>query len=304
LLSLVIDAFIAGLGIGSTYAIIALGYTIILAASGVFNFAQGAVVMAGALVSFGVGTLAGWPILVTIAIVVGTGCVAGMITHALSVYPLVRRKGETKLTGGTFLTTLGLGLAMNAVIALAFGPETYPVKSYVGDRDIQLFGTHIRPIYIVMVSVVVLTMVGFELVLRRTGFGVVMRATFADLEGAALAGIAVNRVIVRAFVAGCGLAALAGFLVAPITLASAGIADSLAFYGFAAMAIGGYGSFMGAAVGGFIVGILKQVPATWLDPSASAVLIYAAMVAILLIRPQGLFGSGGTAFGAASVRDV
>ena len=304
MLSLVGDAVIAGLGIGSTYALIALGYTIILASSGVFNFAQGAVVMAGALVSFGLGTLEGWPVLVTIAIVIGTGCLAGLLTHALSVFPLVRRKGETKLTGGTFLTTLGLGLAMNAVIALAFGPETYPVKTYVSDRALKVASLHIRPIYIVMASVVVATMLIFELFLRRTGFGVVMRATFADLEGAALAGIPVNRVIVQAFVAGCGLAALAGFLIAPITSASAGIADSLAFYGFAAMAIGGYGSFMGAAAGGFIVGLIKQVPATWLDPSASAVLIYAAMVAILLIRPQGLFGSGGTAFGAAAVRDV
>lgn len=304
MLSIVGDAVISGLGIGSTYALIALGYTIILASSGVFNFAQGAVVMAGALVAFGLGTVAGWPVVATIAVVIGVGCLAGLLTHALSVYPLMRRRGTGNLTGGTFLTTLGLGLAMNAIIALAFGPETFPVKTYVSGRALHAFGVYIQPIYIVMVSVVVLIMLAFEVFLRRTGFGVVMRATFADLEGASLAGVKVNRVIVRAFAAGCGLAALAGFLIVPITSASAGIADSLSFYGFAAMAIGGYGSFAGAAIGGFIVGLAEQVPVTWLNPSASAVLIYAAMVVILLIRPQGLFGSGGTAFGAAAVRDV
>jgi branched-chain amino acid transport system permease protein len=144
----------------------------------------------------------------------------------------------------------------------------------------------------------------FEVLLGWTGAGTVMRATFTDLEGASLAGIAVNRVIVRAFVAGCALAAIAGFLIAPLTAASVGIADQFAFYGFAAMAIGGFGSFAGAAVGGFIVGLLRQVPVIWLDPSVAAMLIYGAMVIILLIRPQGLFGSGGSAFGAAAVRDV
>ena len=304
MLNIVGDSVVSGLGVGSTYALIALGYTIILASSGVFNFAQGAVVMAGALVAYGLGTVAGWPVVASIAVVVGVGCLAGLLTHALSVYPLMRRRGAGNLTGGTFLTTLGLGLAMNAVIALAFGPETFAAKTYVSGRALHVLGVDIQPIYIVMVAVVIVTMLVFELFLRRTGAGVVMRATFADLEGAALAGISVNRVIVRAFAVGCGLAAVAGFLIVPITSASADIANSLSFYGFAAMAIGGYGSFMGAAIGGFIVGLAQQVPVTWLNPSASAVLIYAAMVVILLIRPQGLFGSGGTAFGAAAVRDV
>jgi branched-chain amino acid transport system permease protein len=304
LVSLVADAVVSGLGIGSTYALIALGYTIILAASGVFNFAQGSVVMGGALVAYGLGTVAGWPVVATIAVVIGVGCLAGLLSHALAVYPLTRRAGAVNLTGGTFLTTLGLGLAMNAVIALAFGPQTYPVNGYVSGRAFQVFSVYIQPIYIVMASVVIVTMLAFEVTLRRTGFGVVMRATFADLEGASLAGIAVNRVIIRAFAAGCALAAIAGFLIAPVTSASAGISSSLSFYGFAAMAIGGYGSFIGAVLGGLIVGLAEQVPLVWLNPSASALLIYAAMVVILLIRPQGLFGSGGTAFGAAAVRDV
>lgn len=302
--SLIADAVIAGLGIGSVYALIALGYTLILASSGVFNFAQGAVVMAGALVSYGLGTLAGWPVLTVIAIVAGTGALAGILTYALSVLPVVRRHGASNLTGGTFLTTLGLGLALNAIIALAFGPETYPVKSYVSSTAFDVFSAHVRPIYIVMFAVVVACVVLFEVLLGWTGAGTVMRATFTDLEGASLAGIAVNRVIVRAFVAGCALAAIAGFLIAPLTAASVGIADQFAFYGFAAMAIGGFGSFAGAAVGGFIVGLLRQVPVIWLDPSVAAMLIYGAMVIILLIRPQGLFGSGGSAFGAAAVRDV
>lgn len=302
--SLIADAVIAGLGIGSVYALVALGYTLILASSGVFNFAQGAVVMAGALVSYGLGTLAGWPVLTVIAIIVGIGGLAGILTYALSVFPVVRRAGATNLTGGTFLTTLGLGLALNAIIALAFGPETHTVKSYVSTTAFKVLGAHIRPIYIVMFAVVVVCVASLEGLLRWTGAGTVMRATFTDLEGASLAGVAVRGVMIRAFVAGCALAAVAGFLIAPLTAASVRIADQFAFYGFAAMAIGGFGSFAGAAVGGFIVGLIQQIPVIWLDPSAAAMLIYGAMVVILLIRPQGLFGSGGSAFGAAAVRDV
>lgn len=302
--SLIADAVIAGLGIGSVYALIALGYTLILASSGVFNFAQGSVVMAGALISYGLGTVAGWPVLTVIAIVVGSGCLAGFLIYGISVLPVMKRQGAANLTGSTFLTTIGLGLAFNAIIGLVFGPETYPVKSFISNTSLQVSGTHIRPIYIVMFVVVIVCVVLLEGVLGWTGTGTVMRATFTDLEGAALAGIAVNRVILRAFIGGCALAALAGFLIAPLTAASVGIADQFAFYGFAAMAIGGFSSFAGAAAGGFIVGLLRQVPVVWLDPSVAAMLIYGAMVVILLVRPQGLFGSGGSAFGAAAVRDV
>ena len=303
--SLVADAIVAGLGIGSIYAIIAMGYTLILGASGVFNFAQGSAVMAGALVSFGLGTEEHVPVLVVVGIVLATGAFTGLVSHTVAVLPLTHRTGITNLTFGTFLSTLGLGLVFNSIISLAFGDANIePVKSYVGTVAIHVLGLQIRPIYAVMFGVTVLLVAVFEFISRGTSAGLVMRAVFNDVEGAALAGISITSAVRRVFVVGCLLAALAGFLVAPITFAQTGIANQYAFFGFAAMAIGGYGSFTGAIVGGLVVGLVGEVPLIWVNPDWSGALIYAAMLLLLLARPQGLFGSGGSAFGAAAVRDV
>src|SRR5271163_4809865 len=105
---LIIQAIAAGLGVGSIYAIIGLGYTLILGASVVFNFAQGVVVMGGALVSFGLGTVLDVPLLAIIGLVILTGVVAGLIIHTIGVLPLTHRVGVQSLTFGTFLSTLGL----------------------------------------------------------------------------------------------------------------------------------------------------------------------------------------------------
>jgi len=303
--SLVGDAIVAGLGVGSIYAVIAMGYTLILGASGVFNFAQGSAVMAGALVSYGLGTVEHVPVLVIVGAVMATGAVTGLITHAIAVLPLTHRTGITNLTFGTFLSTLGVGLVFNSIISLAFGDaNVYPVRFYVSQASINVLGLHIRPIYLVMFLSTVALVAIFEFVNRATSAGLVMRAVFNDVEGAALAGISISRVVRRVLVVGCLLAALAGFLVAPLTFAQTGIANQYAFYGFAAMAIGGYGSFAGAIVGGLLVGLVGEIPLIWVSPDLSGALIYGAMLLLLLLRPQGIFGSGGSAFGAAAVRDV
>jgi branched-chain amino acid transport system permease protein len=303
--SLVSDAVIAGLGVGSIYAVIAMGYTFILGASGVFNFAQGSAVMAGALVSYGLGTVEHVPLLLIVAIVLATGGVAGLLSHTIAVLPLTHRTGITNLTFGTFLSTLGLGLVFNSIISLGFGDaNVYPVKFYVSQSTLHLLGLGIRPIYLVMFLSTLVLVVVFEVVNRTTSAGLVMRAVFNDVEGAALAGISITRAVRLVFVIGCALAALAGFLVAPLTFAQTGIAYQYAFYGFAAMAIGGYGSFAGAIVGGLVVGLVGEVPLIWVNPDVSGALIYGAMLLLLLVRPQGIFGSGGSAFGAAAVREV
>jgi branched-chain amino acid transport system permease protein len=303
--SLVVQAIAAGLGVGSIYAIIAVGYALILGCSGVFNFAQGSAVMAGALVSFGVGTVVHVEIVAMLGLVVATGVVVGLITHTIGVLPLTNRPGITSLTFGTFLSTLGLGLSLNSIIGLTFGTATtQPVHFYVTESPIIISAAHIRPIYVVMLGVTLFVVLVFELISRFTSAGLVMRAVFNDTEGASLAGVSINKVVRYVFVAGCILAAVAGMLVAPITGANTLIANQFAFYGFAGMAIGGFGNVGGSVIGGLLVGLVQYVPQIWISPDLAIVLIYAFLLALLLVRPQGLFGSGGSAFGAAALRDV
>jgi branched-subunit amino acid ABC-type transport system permease component len=294
---------VTGLGLGSMYALISAGYTLILASSGVFNFAQGSIVMAGALGAYGLSNEAGWPFPLTCIAVVLGGAVAGVVSELLAVHPVARSPHASNLTEGTLVTTLGLGLAMNSAVALTFGLDTRPTPSYVSDSPITVAGIPIRPVYLVMMGAVIVFAVVMETVLHRTRTGVVLRATVEDAEGASLNGIGILKVVLRSFAVAGAIAALAGALIVPVTSASPFLADQVALLGFAGMAIGGYGSFSGALVGGMVVGLLTGLLPIWLDPHLSSVMVYLVMVGFLLVRPRGLFGSAGM-FGAARLRDV
>jgi branched-subunit amino acid ABC-type transport system permease component len=294
---------VTGLGLGSMYALISAGYTLILASSGVFNFAQGSIVMAGALGAYGLSYEASLPFPLTCLAVIAGGAVAGVISELLAVHAVARSGHAGNLTEGTLVTTLGLGLAMNSAVALTFGLDTRPVPSYVSDSPIKLLGVPIRPVYLVMMGAVIVFAVVMETVLHRTRTGVVLRATVEDAEGASLNGISILKVVLRSFAVAGAIAALAGALVVPVTSASPFLADQIALLGFAGMAIGGYGSFSGALVGGMVVGLLTGLLPIWVDPHLSSVIVYLVMVGFLLLRPRGLFGSAGM-FGAARLRDV
>src|SRR6185295_18315632 len=145
------------------------------------------------------------------------------------------------------------GTAANAVILLLFGGESFPVPSFVSDDPVRLGSVPVRPIYIVMVIAGAVLTLGIDRLIRATAVGHMFRATLEDPEGALLLGIDTRKVITLAFGAAGALSAVAGFLVAPVIHASAFTAHDLAFYGFAGMAIGGFGSFAGALVGGVVV---------------------------------------------------
>jgi branched-chain amino acid transport system permease protein len=286
---LILTAVVAGVGLGSIYSLVGTGYTLVLASSGIFNLAQGATLMGGVLVSYEIGTILGARTLLTVPIVVVSGGLVGLLTHTVAVLPLTRRRTTVDLAGSGFLTTLGAGLVFSAIAELAFGPNTYQVQPYVSVNDLTLGQLQIQPIYLVTLgSAVALTGI-LGLVLRFTSTGLVMRATFQDPEGASILGVSIHRVTRRSFIVGSAVAALAGFLVAPITQANAFLASDFAFFGFAAMAIGGMGSFEGTLLGGVLVGLVAEVPQVWFNPDISSVLVYAVLLIVLITRPQGLF---------------
>jgi branched-chain amino acid transport system permease protein len=292
---------ITGFALASIYVLIALSLTLVLAASGVFNFAQGTIVMIGSILALIFGVRLGWPPLLAMAGITVVGVVAGFLVHVIAVWPAIGRSRSFSHT--TVLTTIGLATAANAIIALLFGGDSHAVPSYVSDQPIMLFSIPLRPTYLVMVSVGAAVTIAIEIVLRRTQIGHVLRVTLEDAEGAQLLGIDTRKVIISVFGLAGGLSALAGYLIAPVTAASAFVAQDLAFYGFAGMAIGGFGSFGGALIGGVIVGLLAGIMPIVVDPQAAVPVIWGAVIAVLLVKPAGLFGTAGL-FGATRSREV
>jgi branched-subunit amino acid ABC-type transport system permease component len=201
------------------------------------------------------------------------------------------------------LTTIGLGTGMNAVAALLFGSDSFRVPSYVSDAPLHLFSIPFRPTYLVMIAVGTGITLIVEWVVRRTEVGHMFRATLEDPEGARLLGIDTRKVIALAFGLAGAMSGLAGFLIAPTIGASAFTAQELAFYGFAGMAIGGFGSFAGSLAGGLIVGLVAGLMPTLATPHLALPLLWTIVVAVLLVKPSGLWGAAGL-FGSARLREV
>ncbi len=303
-MQIVLVALLSGIGTGSIYALTALGLTLVLASSGVLNMAQSSVVMGGALATYGLYTLYHWPILAVLAVMLGTGGFAGLASYFIAVGTVFNRPGITdNLTEGTLVTTLGLSLVFNSIMALAFGLDVYPVKSYAGSAPYKVGDVPVQPIYVVMFLVTVAIVVAVELFVRHTSSGLYLRMTFEDPEGAGLEGTSVVKVVLVSFAVAGALAAIAGALIVPVTSASSQLANSFGLYGFAGMAIGGYGSFQGALAGGLFVGIVNALVPVWLNVDLAPAIIYALLILVLMFRPQGMLGKMG-AFGASKVREI
>jgi branched-chain amino acid transport system permease protein len=294
-------ALASGLGLGSIYVLVSVSYTLILASSGVFNFAQGALVMGGTIVSYVMSTEASLPLWLTVPVIVLGGAAAGALSELVAVRPFV--VWAQNLTEETLVSTLGLGLAMTAIASLAFGTDPQPTNSYVTTTPIIINGVPIRPIFLAMLIIGALVIVALEIIMAKTQLGIVFRATTIDREGAAGLGINYRQVIAASFVVAGALAGLAGFLLAPVTTASVSVGNNLALLAFVGMAMGGFGSFRGVIVGGMLVGLITAFVPVFTDPLWTRPILYAVMIALLLLRPSGLFGRKGQ-FGSQVLRDV
>jgi branched-chain amino acid transport system permease protein len=292
---------VSGLGQAGIYILVGLSYSVILAASGIFNFAQGTLVTIGAVGAYTLGVTLHLPVIEVVAAVLAGGVVIGAISHVLAARPFMGSGGS--LTEEALVSTLGLGLAIGAVVQQLFGSNTQPVPSYFSTASVTIRGVPVDPMYILMGGVAIVAALILDQTMLRTSVGLAWRAGIQDAEGASLFGIDQRKLVFGAFCVAGGLATLAGFLVAPITSASAFVGSNISIYGFAAMAIGGYGSFRGTVVGGILVGLVGGLSSAFFNPDLAEPLVFGMMIVVLVIRPQGVFGSAGQ-FGASKVRVV
>ncbi len=295
-------AVVVGLATGAMYALVAIAFNLVLAACGVFNLAISAIITGAVIFSYLLGTKADLHPLLVLVIVLAMGAAGGAFTELIAVRRILAVRPKD-VAHDTMVSTLGLGIAGNALAAILFGTIVWPVDSYVSANPVVVDGIPIRPVYIVMTVVGIVLAIAVELVLRYTQFGIVTRAVISSNEGASLMGISVVRVVQTAFVASGIMAALIGFLSAPVLSASPFVGESVMLFGFAAIAIGGFASFRGAVIGGLIVGLILGLTPAFADQTWRGPVVWVVMVIVLFIKPAGLFGKGGQ-FGAVSVRQV
>jgi len=292
---------LAGLALASVYLLIAMSFTIIVGVSGVFNLLQATWVMLATVASYQLIGLRDWnPVLALLVLMIG-GAVAGLLTNWIIVQPAEKRSDHVIET--TLLTTLGASTAIAALAAMRFGSDAKTVHPYVSSQPWMVADVPVSKTSVLIIAVTFVIAFIFERFLHKSAAGLMTRVTLEDPEGAELSGIRVRRVVSYSFAGAGALAALAGWMVAPVLAASTSNAQPLAFYAFAAMALGGFGSFTGAAIGALVVGLLQGMLPLYINPSWTLILVVLLVTALLIVRPAGIRGVAGL-HGAQGVREI
>lgn len=278
---------ISGISLGSVYAIIALGYTMVYGIAKMLNFAHGDVIMVGGYISFCAmmyWNLPAW-IAILCAIVVCT--VLGIIIEGLAYRPL---RQATSLA--VLITAIGVSyfLQNSALLIWTANTKSYPS---VFSGSIRLFGGKltVSVVSVVTVAVCVLIMIGLTSFTEKTKVGKAMRACSENKNAAQLMGINVNKTISLTFAIGSALAAIAGVLLCssystliPTTGSMPGIKA------FTAAVFGGIGSIPGAFLGGILLGIIESFAKAYISSQLANAIVFAVLIVILLVRPTGLLG--------------
>lgn len=278
-----------GVIIGATYALVAIGLTLIFGMMRVVNFAHGEFYMLGAYVAvsaaseFHLGYFAALPIaIVTISIV-------GLLFERVFLRPL--RNADILSTA---LVTIGLSIFFQNTALVIWGPKPGQVVDPFGGATLLVAGIGVTEIRLFTVAVAIAAMVALGLLLKYTKFGRMMRATFQDRDAAALQGIEVDRVFSLSFVIGAALASLAGALLSAVFVVSPDMGNMANLKSFAVVILGGLGNVPGAVAGGFLLGLAESFGAGYISTGYKDGISFLLLIIILLIRPYGLFGREGS----------
>jgi branched-chain amino acid transport system permease protein len=288
-----VQIVIDGLALGAAYALVALGFVLILNAAGAVNFAQGDLVMAGGFAAIALAAqlpLESVPVpgLALAPLVALAGGAAGLAMAEVAYRPLRRRPPVA-----VFISTIAVGLMLQHGANAWFGAAEQRTPPLVAGDPLFFAGLALsRQSLAIMATAAVLILL-LHVLLERTQLGRRLRAATDDPEMARALGVRVRRLTALAFALGAGLAALAGLLLANVYFVTptAGLAFMLKAY--IAVTIGGWGSLRGAVLGAVLVALFEVVAGRLFSASIADALLYAALLAVLLLRPEGLYGEVG-----------
>lgn len=277
-----------GIALGGVYSLIGLGFTLVVASTRLFLFVFESVVALGGILAFWFLNDEGWPLAAAVVAICLVGAVSGLLLDVTVHRPLIGRVRDMGVA--VLVATIGLSIAADAVLSLLFGGDPRQTQAYVSATPFIIAQIPLQWSFVVIVSVLIAIASGFAWSLRHTSIGHQLVALQQDHEGAQLLGVRVSRLTTGVFALAGLLSALAGFLITPLADASATTGSTLIIPAFAAMAVGGFGSFTGAIVGGMVVGLVEGIVPLYANVNAVNPILLGIIVLVLLIRPVGMFG--------------
>jgi len=280
------EQLINGLTLGSTYALIALGYTMVYGIVQLINFAHGEIYMFGAFVGLFL-VMAGMNIFIALLGAMIFCMLLGMLVERVAYRPL--RGKSSRLSA--LISAIGVSIFLSTLMALYRGTNTTRYPEVLGSTTYNLGSIQISSLQIIILVVSGLLMVGLQVMIQKTRLGKAMRACSQDLEASSLMGINVNRVISATFAIGSALAAAGGLMVGIYYNAVWPYMGTMAgMKAFAAAVLGGIGSVPGAMIGGLCLGVMEIMGVAYLSSSYKDAIAFAILILVLFIRPQGLMG--------------
>lgn len=278
---------INGLGLGSVYAIIALGYSMVYGIAKMLNFAHGDVIMVGGYASFFAMTAAGLPLIPALLVSIVVCTILGVTIEKLAYKPLRQASSLSVL-----ITAIGVSYFLQNAAQLLWGSDT-KIYPRILKGSISLFNGQLSISYVNIVTILtcIIIMAGLTLFINKTNTGKAMRACSEDKGAATLMGINVNRIISITFAIGSALAAVASVLLCatyPSVYPTLGSMPGIR--AFTAAVFGGIGSIPGAFLGGLLLGVIETLAKAYISTQLSDAVVFAVLIIVLLIKPTGLLG--------------
>ena len=284
-MGIALQLLFTGLGVGSIYALVALGFVLIYRATNVVNFAQGDFAMLAAFSMVVLCIDLGWPYWLGIILTLIAMLLFGALFNLGVYYPLRHRSFLPVI-----ISTIGASILLENGVLAAYGPRPQSLPGVFASQGFSIGPVFFDSQYLTILAVTVVAVALQYLFFERTLLGKKLQAVSQDKEMASLLGIPVALMIMLTFVYSATLGGLAGILVAPILFVSVQMGASIALKAFAASIIGGFGDVTGAIVGGLALGVIETFGAAYISVPYKDGFAFLVLFVFLLFRPQGIFG--------------
>lgn len=296
---LTLQLLVNGVALGAAYALCALGFVLIVNATGAVNFAQGDMVMVGGLAAVILASVLPLPGLVLLPLVILLTAALGLAFSAIAYFPLRARPPVS-----VFISTIAVGIILQNAVTAGFGPEPRTGPPLLAGGSLRLGEIFVSVQSVAIIVVAAVLFAGQHILFTRTRLGVELRATAQDRTMAEALGIRVNAMIGLTFALATALAGGAGLLLANVFFVTPTDGANYMLKAYIAATIGGWGSIPGAIAGALLIAVFEvifpslpllsdifaQAPSWLFSQTSATVILYLALLAILIVRPQGLFG--------------
>jgi len=284
-----IKQLINGLQIGSIYALVSLGYTMVYGIVKLINFAHGDIIMVGAYVAFmcvSYLTSLGLPVYLAVVPAIAFCSLLGVVIEKVAYKPM---RNSARIS--SLITAIGVSLLLQNAFMLIFSPNPRPFDTVFSGKPIEIGELSINISTIITITVSVVLMIILQLFITKSKAGKAMVAVSEDFSAAQLVGINVDNTISMTFAIGSGLAAVASILyVSAYPQITPTMGSMLGLKAFVAAVLGGIGIIPGAMIGGFIIGIVEALTKAYISTELADAVVFAILVVVLLFKPEGIFG--------------